>query len=186
MFLGNFVAQYQSLYKDIYPQPPDIWHSAMTRKAVMELCAPLEGCSTVLDVGCGEGSAQDIFLQIGLSYTGIGLGKDIEIGKKKKYNVFEMDFNFTDFPSGSFDIIFSRHSLEHSVMPTIALMEWRRVANKYLCLVLPNPEYWQWGGLNHYSVMSLPQIHYLLERTGWKFILENCDKYEFRILAKKD
>ena len=83
-------------------------------------------------------------------------------------------------------IIFSRHYLEHSPFPLLTLMEWHRVSKKYLCLVLPNPEYFTYVGRNHYAVMGdKTQIRWLLRRAGWKIIKRKYTEFEYRYLCEK-
>ena len=42
------------------------------------------------------------------------------------------DYNFLEYPDNSFDLVFSRHSLEHSPFPVLTLMEWYRVARDFM------------------------------------------------------
>ncbi len=70
-------------------------------------------------------------------------------------------------------------------MPLLALMEWHRKCNKYLGLILPNPEYWGWGGRNHYSVMNELQAKFLIDRAGFDVLDYSETKYELRFLCMK-
>ena len=175
------------LLADIYVQPPDAGHTEMAREVIQNWFPQLLGIKTVLDVGCGQGFCQEIFEELGLEYTGITLGEDYQIAKASGKNVLRADFTFMDiFPDDSFDVIFSRHSLEHSPMPLLTLMEFERVAKTYLCLVLPRPAYFTWAGRNHYSLMSVSQARFLLGRAGWTPIWEDfSDNREFRFMCSK-
>lgn len=175
---------YDMLMKDIYSQPPDPWHSAQQEQVIMEWCIPM-GCKTVLDVGCGEGTAQELFNRFGIEYTGVCLGEDFLSSMNRGNIVRNMDFNFLEYSANAFDLIYSRHSLEHSPFPLFSLMEWHRVAIKYLCLVLPNPEGWGWAGQNHYSLQNFDQAKFLLERAGWKVIRDSLEEKEFKFMAEK-
>jgi ubiquinone/menaquinone biosynthesis C-methylase UbiE len=84
-----------------------------------------------------------------------------------------MDFTFLEYPDNYVDLIFARHSLEHSPMPLITLMEWARVSQNWLGIVLPAPEWYTYRGLNHYSVMNMEQIHNLLDVAGWNVMWED-------------
>ena len=97
----------------------------------------------------------------------------------------EMDFNFLEHPDKSFDLIFSRHSLEHSPFPLLSLMEWHRVARNWLILVLPTPRSFPLGGRNHYGIMSASQARFLLERAGWARLWEDHIEEEFRFFCSK-
>jgi SAM-dependent methyltransferase len=177
-----------TLEKDVYPQPMDYWHMRWTANAVCLMQPFLGDVKSVLDVGCGVGYAERWFKRIGINdYTGITLGMDGGIANQRGRKVFDGDFHFlTFYTAGDFDMIFSRHSLEHSPMPLIALLEWHRVSKKYLGLILPNPESWGWAGRNHYSMMNEIQIEFLLEVAGWEVIMKNTETpEEFIYLCKK-
>jgi ubiquinone/menaquinone biosynthesis C-methylase UbiE len=139
-----------------------------------------------LDVGCGQGDGQPWFEEIGVKYTGVTLGEDYVVAQRNNRNVLLQDFSFLDFPDNSFDMIFARHSLEHSPMPLLTLMEWNRVGKSFLCLILPQPKYWKWAGRNHYSVMSRSTALFLLHRAGWNDIWQDHeDEREYRFMCTK-
>jgi ubiquinone/menaquinone biosynthesis C-methylase UbiE len=131
-----------SLLLQIYAQPEDAGHTKWARESIdffAESCT--HPVASVLDAGCGEGFCQPMFEEKGIAYTGVALRDDVESAVAKGRNVLSMDFSFLDFPDGSFHMVFSRHSLEHSPMPLLTLMEWKRVSAKYVALVLPNRRY---------------------------------------------
>lgn len=163
----NFDRYLDILLGDIYGQPQDPGHTALANEVIDLWGSRLAECKTVLDVGCGEGFCQPMFEKYGIEYTGVALGPDVVNAKLQGRNVTKMDFNFLDYPDDSFDLVFSRHSLEHSPMPFMTLMEWHRVAKKWLGLVLPAPEHYTFVGQNHYSVVTLPQVQAMLPPTGW-------------------
>lgn len=156
------------LTMDVYDQPEDAGHMALAEEVIRRWMSSLSGCKTVLDVGAGTGFCQPMFEVWGCEYTGVALGNDVLMAKDANRNVLKMDFSFLDFPDKSFDLVFSRHSLEHSPFPLITLMEWRRVARNWLGLILPAPEHYGFGGRNHFSVMTQNQVDYVLERSGWR------------------
>jgi SAM-dependent methyltransferase len=163
------------LYDDVYPQPPDTGHTTLAAKVLDHWLSKLI-CKTVLDVGAGQGFCQPMFENWDIEYTGIALGEDVLEAQKLGRNVRKMDYSFLEFPDNSFDLIFARHSLEHSPMPVITLMEWNRVSANYLGIVLPHPDWYGYVGLNHYSVMDVPQIKHLLDIAGWHPIWETVDQ----------
>lgn len=180
---SNFDKNLQSLISDIYEQPEDEGHTALAQKFVRWMMVP--NCDSVLDVGCGTGFCQ-LPLEIKkLKYTGICLGRDYQIAKGAGKNVLDMDFNFMDFPDDSFDLIFSRHSLEHSPFPLLTLMEWHRVGSKMLALVMPNPDNYTFVGRNHYSVSNPHQIVWWLRRAGWKLTQARFFKAEYWFVCEK-
>ena len=157
------------LLGDIYPQPPDPGHAALAQAVIDLWMSRLSGVKTVLDVGAGQGFCQPMFEKWGVDYTGVALGPDVIPAQNAGYNVKRMDFNFLEYEDKSFDMVFSRHSLEHSPMPLLSLMEWSRVAVNYLGVILPAPEHYTYEGLNHYSVMASPmQFVAVAARGNWK------------------
>jgi SAM-dependent methyltransferase len=163
------------LATDIYPQPEDVGHTALAQKVVNVWMSRMTSCKSVLDLGCGTGFAQPMFEKHGVSYEGVALGEDYLVAVDAGRNVKKMDFHFLDYPDKSFDLLFARHSLEHSPMPLLALMEWARVSRSWLGLVLPAPEWYGFAGLNHYSVMNHEQIENLVIRAGWRVLWNEVD-----------
>jgi hypothetical protein len=120
-----------------------------------------------------------MFQHWGMEYTGIALGEDVVVAQSLGRNVHRMDFSFLDYEDNSFDLIFSRHSLEHSPMPLLTLMEWGRAAKSWLGIVLPAPEWYGYKGRNHYSVMNMDQITNMLEQAGWYPLWTDIDSRTF-------
>jgi ubiquinone/menaquinone biosynthesis C-methylase UbiE len=164
------------LYADVYPQPPDEGHTAWAKESIDAMLKHADGVSTVLDVGCGQGFCQELFNQHGKDYTGIAIGEDALLAVENHKNVFECDFSFIPKEDGSFDFLYSRHSLEHSPIPLITLMEWHRVTRRYVGIVLPAPEHWKYGGKNHYFVMTQEQWKILFDVAGFDIIYENVKR----------
>lgn len=158
------------LYGDIYAQPEDVGHTRMAQKVIDFWASRMTTCHSVLDVGCGTGFCQPMFERWGMKYQGVALGEDVVQAQALGHNVRLMDFNFLEYADDYVDLIFARHSLEHSPMPLITLMEWARVAKNWLGIVLPAPEWYTYTGLNHYSVMNMEQITNLLKVAGWSIL----------------
>lgn len=167
------------LYQDIYPQPEDAGHGDLAMQVITNWCSKLTSAHSVLDVGAGQGFCQPMFESFGMVYEGVALGEDVVIAQGLGRNIKKMDFSFLDYPDNSFDLIFSRHSLEHSPMPILSLMEWNRVSSGFLGIVLPAPEWYTYKGLNHYSVMTMEHIKQLLDRAGWHVIWDEVKELEF-------
>jgi hypothetical protein len=136
--------------------------------------------ASVMDAGCGDTAfMQPWFEKAGYEYTGIAIGVD-------NPDILDMDFSFTSFADNSFDLVLARHSLEHSPMPIITLMEWNRISGIYLCVVNPNPDYWGKIGRNHYSVVEKEQIIEWARLAGWEVMdQDNSNSQEIRLLFKK-
>lgn len=176
------------LAADVYPQPPDEIHESLTREVLEAWMPALEerGLRTVLDVGCGQGLALPILDKWAKWVAGVTLTADAAIATKRGFAVWERDMTFLAFHDEAFDLIYSRHVLEHSPMPLITLMEWHRVAKDWLILILPKPAFWGYGGRNHYSVMEERAALSLLLRAGWEPLeIDHDHEMEYRWLCIK-
>lgn len=184
---SNFDRYLNVLMEDIYNQPPDEGHTSMALDIIQNWVSHLIGCSSVLDVGCGELAPQAEFEKLGIQYTGIAIGHDVMVAQAAGKNVHEMDMTFTSYIDEQFDLIYARHTLEHSPMPLLTLMEWNRIGKNWLCVVLPNALYYGWSGRNHYSVMHPNQVEFLLERAGWHIIWSDFgEESELRYMCEKN
>jgi SAM-dependent methyltransferase len=163
------------LATDIYEQPEDPGHTALAQKVVDVWMSRMTSCKSVLDLGAGQGMCEAMFNKWNVEYEGVALGLDVVKAQELGRNVKKMDFHFLDYEDKSFDLLFARHSWEHSPMPLLALMEWHRVSRQWLGLVMPAPEYWGVVGLNHYNVLYMPQIENLLARAGWGVLWNEVD-----------
>ena len=174
------------LSSDVYSQPPDEGHLQMIQDVFTKWINAL-GCKSVLDVGCGATAiAHPLFRDAGAeSYTGISLGEDAILAQSRGENVLDMDMSFLNFPNDNFDMVWCRHTFEHSPMPLLTLMEFHRVSKNWLCLIVPNPDYFTYVGRNHYAVSNPRQLVWLLRRAGWKPILIELNSKEFRFLCQK-
>jgi SAM-dependent methyltransferase len=166
----------QTLHRDIYPEPPSQLHTTLTRDMFARLTAKyaLAPGAKVLDVGCGQGVALEIFSQAGLDAVGITLGDDVEACRAKGLNVVEMDLAFLDFPDASFDMVWCRHALEHSVFPLFTLAEMSRVLKPggvlYVEVPAPDTSCHHQRNPNHYSVLGKSMWIELIRRVGFSAI----------------
>lgn len=177
----NFDLYYQELLGDVYSQPIDDGHLKLMREIITKWLVPFGG-GTVLDVGSGYGEAGKIFRNHGFAYFGVSMAERSIQGEDYIENA---DFDFNFLLDSKFDFVFSRHSLEHSPFPILTLMEWHRVSNKWLALVVPNPEHYKYVGRNHYSVANIHQNIWWLRRAGWKLNKLNVTETEFWFLCEK-
>ena len=156
----------------VYDQPPDPGHQAAIEDVAQKWISRLDLFGqTVLDVGCGQGQAISVLNRYCQSVIGVTLGNDAQVAQEAGYDVRLADMTFLDqFPDNSFQLVFSRHSLEHSPMPLLTLMEWHRVSRQWLLLIVPDGEYFGYSGQNHYYVLTQVQWRNLLEQAGWRIL----------------
>lgn len=161
------------LNQDIYPEPQTDLHANITREMFKRLmqAQPLPQGASVLDIGCGQGVALEVFKAAGLDPVGITLGADAAVCRAKGLNVVEMDMAFLDFDDGRFDLVWCRHALEHSVMPYFTLSEMHRVLKPggllYVEVPAPDTACRHQTNPNHYSVLPKSMWIELIRRAGF-------------------
>jgi hypothetical protein len=181
-----FDAYLNSLFGDIYDQPTDPGHTKMSLEVIDNWIPKLVGCGSVVDMGCGQVAPQGAFEKYGVTYLGVAIGRDVVVAREEGKNVINADMSFTDLETNSFDLVYSRHSLEHSPFPLLTLMEWRRVAKTWLLIVVPRPDFFGRVGKNHYSVFYHDQWVSMLERAGWQPIwTDGTEPQEYRFMCQK-
>jgi ubiquinone/menaquinone biosynthesis C-methylase UbiE len=128
----------------------------------------------VLDVGFGTGYSLKKFKNLGIDAIGISLcEKEWLAAIETGFDVRFMDMNFLDFKDKSFDLIYCRHSLEHSVMPVIALMEFDRVLDSkgYLYIEVPSDAVFNYHNEHHFSIFPDEVWQELFRRQGFDLIM---------------
>jgi ubiquinone/menaquinone biosynthesis C-methylase UbiE len=172
--IEKFLAKVQN---DIYPEPPSQLHREITEKMVNYVMHEgyLRPGDTILDIGCGQGVALELFSKNGFSAVGITLGKDdLKACREEGFNVYEMDQSFLDFPDRQFDFIWCRHCLEHSIFPYFTLTELFRVLKThgrlYVEVPAPDTSCNHQTNQNHYSVLGKSMWSELIKRVGFKLL----------------
>jgi len=175
----------------IYPECQSKLHSDITQQAITHLAElePLNKRSKVLDIGCGQGPALELFEQMGFTAVGITLGvEDIDECRSRGYTVARMDQSFLEFADNTFDIVWARHVIEHSIFPLFTLHEYYRVMRHdgilYLEVPAPDTDCHHERNINHYSMLSQSSWRSLIERTGYAII--ETVSYRFSVVAGND
>lgn len=178
-----FIDRYlNALILDIYGQVGDPLQTELTDE-VIDRWLTLLNASSALDVGCGAGHAMLGMLRIGIERV-LGISadhSDIAACNQIGLDVRLGDFSFLPWEDGAFELVWSRHSLEHSPMPLLTLMEWHRVSSQWLCLIVPSVTAFPPGGRNHYYVLSREQWRSLLAHSDWHIIWEDESSQDFEI-----
>lgn len=172
--VARFVNFLQQLQHEAYPEEPSPLHGNVTEHAMnlfFEQFAIPAG-ARVLDIGCGQGVALERFRARGMQAVGVTLNEtDLAACRTNGFDVAKMDQSFLEFEDASFDVIWARHVIEHSVMPLYTLQEYRRVLRPggYLYLEVPAPDtIGHENNINHYSVMGQQMWLSLLERSSFR------------------
>jgi SAM-dependent methyltransferase len=171
--LARLVSFIDKIEGETYPEAPSFIHSEITGKA-LDIILPqyaIKQDARILDIGCGQGPALDFLRDKGyLSVVGITLNdEDVRVCRQKGHDVRKMDQSFLEFPDSSFDFVWARHVIEHSIFPYFTLAEFARVLapGGLLYLEVPAPETscHHETNPNHYSVF---------ERGAWVSLSKRC------------
>ncbi|MCW2237319.1 class I SAM-dependent methyltransferase [Azospirillum canadense] len=165
----------RGLEKDIYPEPQHPMHTDITRQMIGYLFDKFpEACGRILDVGCGQGVALKEFTERGARPTGVTLGEDHRVCRDLGYDVHAMDQSFLTFADGSFDTVWCRHAVEHSVFPHFTINGFNRILRPggYLYIEVPAPDTScrHQENPNHYSVMGASMWADLIKRNGFALL----------------
>lgn len=181
----------EMLERQVYPEPPSQLHTDITQRAMAHLAGlkPLHSGIRALDVGCGQGPAIELFEQLGVITVGITLGEDdIAACRSHGYTVAKMDQSFLNFEDKTFDVVWARHVIEHSIFPLFTLHEYLRVMRDsgilYLEVPAPDTDCHHEQNLNHYSVLTRSAWVSLLKRSG--FSIQEDVSYRFSVMAGDD
>lgn len=183
--LARLVSFVNKIEGDTYPEAPSLIHSEITGK-VLDVLLPkyhIAQNARILDIGCGQGPALDILRDKGYqSAVGITLNEeDVRVCRENGHDVRKMDQSFLEFPDNSFDLVWARHVIEHSIFPYFTLTEFARVLSPggilYLEVPAPETSCHHETNLNHYSVLGRGAWVSLLGRSGL-FVAEDA-KYSF-------
>ncbi len=155
--LDRFIAK--RIESDIYPEIAAEPHISITRQMI-ERTAKYKDLSRVkvLDAGCGQGLALEIYRSKGANPIGITFGEDYKICKEKGFEVYEMDQSFLEFEVKTFDIIWCRHAIEHSLFPLFTLDGFHSTLKDdgilYIEIPAPSTSAGHENNPNHYSCFT--------------------------------
>lgn len=183
--ISRLVSFIDKIESETYPEAPYIIHTEITSHVLNVLISQfgIDPDARILDIGCGQGPALEVFRDKGfLSTIGITLNdEDVRICNQKGFDARKMDQSFLEFQDRSFDFVWARHVIEHSIFPYFTLMEFARVLTHdgTLYLEVPAPETCchHENNKNHYSVLGHSAWVSLLGRCG--FSIRHEGRYTF-------
>lgn len=182
---------YDHVLSTVYAEGESPFHKTITSDVIQRFIRPtnIKLDAKILDLGCGPGYFLDAMRDLGYSnLEGVTLSpEDHELCVSKGHQVRRSDMNFLADRDESVDMLFCRHSLEHSPFPYITLLEYNRVLRPqgHLYVEVPSPECErrQEENRNHYSILGREMWLQLFRRTG--FDVEWFD-YEFPVTFGQD
>jgi SAM-dependent methyltransferase len=175
--LDKFIAE--CLANDIYPEVPSEPHLSITRQMIDKL-GGLKNLvdAKVLDAGCGQGLALEIFREKGAQPIGTTFGEDYRICRERGFEVHEMDQSFLEFEPNTFDVIWCRHAIEHSLFPLFTLRGFYEVLKSdgilYIEVPAPTTSARHETNPNHYSCFTAPVLASLFEKAKFR-VSESLD-----------
>ncbi len=177
-------------FSEIYPEPLGEPHISIIKRMVPELIDHYEikSGAKVLDVGCGHGLALKAFRDRECRPIGVGFGDEAEKCRIEGFEIVEEDMSFLDFPDETFDVVWCRHVIEHSIFPYFTLSEMFRLLKTdgvfYMEVPAPATSCKHETNPNHYSVLTQEMWLSLLQRIGFTQIRQN--QISFKVPAGSD
>lgn len=173
--LDSFLDQ---INKFIYSEPPSEPHITISKQMVAKLAEMgwVYPGARVLDVGCGQGTALAEFRAVGADVIGTAMyDEDIDVCRANGFDVLKIDQNFMIPPlDETFDLVFSRHVMEHSFAPYFTLSEYWCLTDpgKHVYIEVPAPDTPRdhQRNINHYSVLGASAWRSLIERA--RFVID--------------
>lgn len=188
---GNSMRNYQRLeeflnkrFLDIYVEPIGEPHTSIIKMMISKTLKDysIKPGAKILDVGCGQGAALQEFRNAGFDPVGICFGEEAKMNSDNGFKIIETDMSFLDIDSLTYDLIWCRHVIEHSIFPYFTISEMYRILNTggvfymevpsaaSICKHEENP--------NHYSVHTKEMWTSLLKRSGFSKIHQNEISFE--------
>lgn len=177
---------YDHVLGTVYSEGESPFHKTITHDVIQRFIEPmgLAKDAKILDLGCGPGYFLDAMRDIGYTnLEGITLSDDDHSTcTGHGHRVRKTDMNFLADKDESVDMLFCRHSLEHSPFPYITLLEYNRVLKPkgrlYIEVPQPDCEQEHETNKNHYSILGRSMWLSLLQRTGFDIV---WNEYEFPV-----
>jgi len=136
--------------------------------------------TNILEVGCYDGYILHQLNKAGYEVMGCDPSEGAEIGKEHGINILREFFDAEEFHNNNltFDIIISRHFIEHVINPVNWVSELSKILNLggYILLEVPNIQFYLSKGLlevfslQHLHGFSLTSISYVLNEAGMRCI----------------
>lgn len=160
----------------VYSEPDTQMHQNVMDHMIPKIVEEynLDNSKKILDIGCGQGYGMQKFSELGCTdVSGVTLSKeDADGARDRGFSVVEEDMSFQSADNDTYDVLFARHSLEHSPYPLLTLLEFYRILKPggLAYIEMPSPKCTRLleDYDNHYSIMGPRQWTSLMKRAGFK------------------
>ncbi len=177
----KFKALLEFTASTIYPEPESDFPAWFVREQawpwLQKIAPDVKPPARILDVGCGNGFALDLFHQQGFIAAGVTLNASECLGTEERgLFVYLLDMHHLDLPGPKVDLVWARHVLEHSPCPLLVLRE---------CFAVLKPGGWLYAEMpapdtaaahqtnpNHFAVLPRSAWYELITRAGFQVIGE--------------
>lgn len=163
---------------DFYPERDNDFLNYFD-KNIMPFCKD-KGLTSILEIGCYDGYVLHHLQKKKFDVTGCDPSEGAEIGKKYGVNIIKEFFDAERFNETNlkYDVVISRHFIEHVVDPKEWINGLNKILNKNGILIIETPNiqfYLEQGlpsvfSLQHLHGFSAVSLHRLLSITGMKVL----------------
>lgn len=173
-------SQYLSINENL---PIEFTHESMKGIIQIHLSKIPRSCRDILDIGAGDGYAAEMLTSMGKNVIAVSINpKEVSYMVKRGIAAQREDMHNLSFAPESFDCVYMRQVLEHSIAPYLVFSEVFRVLRDggFWMLIVP-PEldiaisdggylYAHNSAVKHYSVLTEIQLKTLWEKTGFVLV----------------
>ena len=136
----------------------------------------------VLDAGCGDGYTMDLMKDDGFLPRGIDLSEaKASIAREFGHAVEVTDMSKMPWDSGSFDVVYSRHTFEHILKPLEVLAEFFRVLKPggRLSLIVPIIKEDRVSGKHPHLIPGMEYVQGMISQAGFDVLRAAVEKQSY-------